>query len=478
MDFLRRNMPGILKTTSSVCGLLSACGVPGAGIVKAGADFLSGYVGGGGGGGGGGGDGGAAAAAAIASMSGQLSSIQLQQNQLKGMVGELSDTVKSGFDQLNASFGQVFGQLEAIEDQLAGQRETMSHILEVVTDLRYKAGIEKIEAAYNTLMKGSHNLKSTLDELRGFIFELNTENSQNLNSKKMREYLELVRREKGKKAAEELGSYVVTVKAEYLIIVSLHYSYMEDHKRVQREYEDFNRDAMEIIKYAGLADIYDGEKTADGLKHGKGSIFYKSGARYEGEWRNDVEHGHGSKLWADEDVQDGGGTYVGEFRNGVFQGHGKRTYGVGPNAGDVFEGEYLNGKRCGKGRYTWANGSFYEGEWLNNCQHGQGQYSYSNGASYVGEFKNDMRWGKGKFVYSNGRRYEGEFKMGEEWGEGTTHYKDGGVYVGQWVDGKRSGKGRMQWADGDVYDGFWLDDERTNRNSRFIRSDGYTLIYQ
>lgn len=68
--------------------------------------------------------------------------------------------------------------------------------------------------------------------------------------------------------------------------------------------------------------------------------------------------------------------------------------------------------------------------------------------------------------------------MGEEWGEGTTWYTDGGVYVGSWVDGKRAGKGKMTWKDGDVYDGFWLDDERTNRNSRFIRSDGYTLIYQ
>ena len=303
----------------------------------------------------------------LASMGGQLSNLELQQSQLKGMVGELSDTVKTGFERLNESFAEVFGELEAIEGQLANQRETMSQILEVVTDLRYKAGIEKIEAAYNTLMKGSHNLKATLDELKGFIFELNTENSQNLNSKKIREYLELVRREKGKKAAEELGSYVVTVKAEYLIIVSLHYSYMEDHKRVQREYEDFNRDAMEIIKYAGLADIYDGE-TRDGLKHGKGAVFYKSGARYEGEWMNDVEHGHGSKLWAEEDTEEGGGTYVGEFRNGVFHGRGKRTYASGPNAGDSYDGEYLNGKRCGTGRYTWASGAVYDGGWLNNSQ--------------------------------------------------------------------------------------------------------------
>jgi hypothetical protein len=209
MDFLWQKMPEILNVTSGVCGLLSACGVPGAGIVQVAADFYSDYV---------------------------------EQKQLKSMVGEFNDTVQSGFEQVNKSFAQVFGKLEAIENQLAGQREAMAQILEVVTDLRYKAGIEKIEAAYTTLMKGSHNLQSTLEELKGFIFELNTENSQNLNIKKIREYLKLVRREKGTKAAEELGSYVMTVKAEYLIIVTLHYSYVKDHKRVQREYEDFNRD--------------------------------------------------------------------------------------------------------------------------------------------------------------------------------------------------------------------------------------------
>ena len=45
----------------------------------------------------------------------------------------------------------------------------------------------------------------------------------------------------GEKAAKELGSYVVTVKAEYLLIVTLHYLANEDPERVQKEYEDFNR---------------------------------------------------------------------------------------------------------------------------------------------------------------------------------------------------------------------------------------------
>jgi hypothetical protein len=79
MDFLRRNMPGILKATSGVCGLLSAVGVPGAGIIKAGADFLSGYVGGGSGGGSGGG--GMVQGAAMGALAGQMQAMQGWQSQ-------------------------------------------------------------------------------------------------------------------------------------------------------------------------------------------------------------------------------------------------------------------------------------------------------------------------------------------------------------------------------------------------------------
>jgi hypothetical protein len=143
-------------------------------------------------------------------------------------------------------------KLRAIEGQLANQREAISHILEVVTDLRYKAGIERIEGAYNTLMKGSRNLKSTLKEMEGFIFELNTANSMYLNIHKLRNYLDMVRKEKGQQAVRDLGSYVVSVKAEYLIMVSLYYAYMKDQERVAQEWTDFNQDAMEIIKYVGL----------------------------------------------------------------------------------------------------------------------------------------------------------------------------------------------------------------------------------
>ena len=200
MEVLRLTAPLLLTTTSDICDILILAGVPGAGIVKVGTDLLAGFVGA------------PPLLQGSGDMIGRLAAIEVKQgrfNRMMGrfnrMMGKLTDTVQSNFERLNWSFDQVAGQLAAMEEQLVGQQATMTQILEMTTDLRYKEGIEKIEGAFETLLKGSHNLQSTLDELKGFIFELNTENAYHLSSKKIDEYLTLVQRRHGNQAAEKLA---------------------------------------------------------------------------------------------------------------------------------------------------------------------------------------------------------------------------------------------------------------------------------
>jgi hypothetical protein len=40
---------------------------------------------------------------------------------------------------------------------------------------------------------------------------------------------------------EDVGRFLLRVRAEYLFLVFLHHSYMENHTRIQMEYEDFCR---------------------------------------------------------------------------------------------------------------------------------------------------------------------------------------------------------------------------------------------
>ena len=59
-------------------------------------------------------------------------------------------------------------------------------------------------------------------------------------------------------------------------------------------------------------------------------------------------------------------------QTGCIEGDCKNGYGIWTYSGNKYEGDFLNGRRHGKGTYTWAHGWKYEGEWDNHRMHGQG----------------------------------------------------------------------------------------------------------
>ena len=62
------------------------------------------------------------------------------------------------------------------------------------------------------------------------------------------------------------------------------------------------------------------------------------------------------------------------------------------SSGDWYEGHFANGRREGKGAYTWSNGCWYEGDWVNGMRHGQGKEYLPNGQLiYEGTFRNDKK---------------------------------------------------------------------------------------
>ena len=68
-----------------------------------------------------------------------------------------------------------------------------------------------------------------------------------------------------------------------------------------------------------------------------------------------------------------------------------------------FEGEYLNGKRNGKGKEYWYTGNLsFEGEYLNGKRNGKGKEFWDNGKLiFEGEYVDGKKKGKGKeFKYS------------------------------------------------------------------------------
>eukprot|EP00483_Globobulimina_turgida_P000386 UN00386 len=106
--------------------------------------------------------------------------------------------------------------------------------------------------------------------------------------------------------------------------------------------------------------------------------------------------------------------------------------------GDTFEGEYIDGKKNGKGIYFWKEfQATYDGEWSMGIRRGNGKFTYSDGSRYEGEWDNNYRSGSGTYMFANGDSYCGEYLDGKRRGEGICSYEeDYSQLIGTWKDDK------------------------------------------
>ena len=91
-----------------------------------------------------------------------------------------------------------------------------------------------------------------------------------------------------------------------------------------------------------------------------------------------------------------------------------------------------DGKRHGKGKYTFQGGGFYDGEYSDDAKHGFGTMEYPDGSQYVGNFNANMKHGAGTYKLVDGAVYEGHFASGNMEGDGTYTWPSGVKYVGEW----------------------------------------------
>eukprot|EP01031_Cornospumella_fuschlensis_P026299 gene26299-31771_t len=152
-----------------------------------------------------------------------------------------------------------------------------------------------------------------------------------------------------------------------------------------------------------------------------------------------------------------GDVYVGEFKEGRFHGTGKMTY----KNGSVYEGEYVRGKMEGSGKYISPGGHVYMGQWKRGMMNGWGVFAAPSGDKFEGEFVDNQKWGKGKFTYASGAVYEGQFIEDKIEGLGRLTYANGNFYDGEWKADQKHGKGKIfHVKTGLVEEGTWADGQR------------------
>ncbi|KAI5073054.1 hypothetical protein GOP47_0011067 [Adiantum capillus-veneris] len=151
-----------------------------------------------------------------------------------------------------------------------------------------------------------------------------------------------------------------------------------------------------------------------------------------------------------------GDVYEGEFHQGRFSGSGVYTF----NLSGKYEGDWVDGKFDGYGFETWARGSCYRGHYRYGLREGYGVYRFFTGDVYSGEWSKGQSHGRGIQTCVDGSRYVGEFKWGVKHGFGYYHFRNGDTYAGEYFADKMHGYGVYQFANGHRYEGAWHEGKR------------------
>merc|ERR1712056_24188 len=87
---------------------------------------------------------------------------------------------------------------------------------------------------------------------------------------------------------------------------------------------------------------------------------------------------------------------------------------MGYQNGDVYVGQWQDGKKHGKGTYTYAKDETQlVGEWANG-KITSGKWVFPNGTFYSGKFRYNKPHGKGVWVFPDGNQLTGEYQQKEQ----------------------------------------------------------------
>ena len=122
-------------------------------------------------------------------------------------------------------------------------------------------------------------------------------------------------------------------------------------------------------------------------------------------------------------------------------------------------GDFLNGKKNGKGKFFFPEGNSYEGDFINNEIKGEGVYKWKDGRIYIGEWTNNKMNGYGIFVWPDKKKYYGHYTNNNKNDFGMFIWADGKVFEGFWKNGKQHGLGFIKTNENLLY-GEWYEGKK------------------
>ena len=258
-----------------------------------------------------------------------------------------------------------------------------------------------------------------------------------------------------------------------------------------KEYDEYGNSSFQLKNGKGLVKRYEilkdelfyiEEEYLNGEQNGKVKTFKdnKNGILlFEGEFINGQTNGKGKEYYLDGKLKFEGEyiykkkikgkfyykgrlEYEGDFLynrkfNGIgYDENGNIIYELINGNGKVheyypdetsFKGEYLNGKRNGKGKIYSKGILLFEAEFLNDKMIYAKEYNLDGNLIYEGEYLNEKKSGKGKEYDYNGKL----------------------IYEGEYLEGKRNGKGKLFNEEGLLlFEGEFYNDMGWNGKKNYI----------
>ena len=179
---------------------------------------------------------------------------------------------------------------EAVLDALNGTNEKLDEIksmlsdiaamtkssFELVVDIRFKEGVEKIAAAYTVFLDVSSSQEAWETHMQQFeshVWEYKKDYALYMDPKRLEEYLNTLAGQNGFTKMSNALEFILTTEAQYLHLMVHFHSYKEDQEAVTRQFESFN----EHVEF--LNEVAAKEVMRIIPKHTVGSIF--KGVRVE-----------------------------------------------------------------------------------------------------------------------------------------------------------------------------------------------------
>ncbi len=129
-----------------------------------------------------------------------------------------------------------------------------------------------------------------------------------------------------------------------------------------------------------------------GFPSGQGRYLSRDGVEYKGDFFKGHPHGRGAET------HQSGFKYEGEYAMGLKHGQGRLFFPDGLE----YAGKLSRGAITGFGEMTWPDGRHYAGEWKDGERHSHGVF-YWKGIRFEGDYLRGKRHGKGKFQFTDGR---------------------------------------------------------------------------